>query len=614
MHPCTICPVSTPDLSRVILSWPKNLADKPKDGSRRSWNQLVRTGQFHSNRYGKFSITKADLSQMLANFKDVTPQAPTELPIDYDHLSMDPKKPGDGIAAGWMKQLELREDGDELWAEIEWTETGADRVERKEYRFVSPSFVKDHKHKDGRKIGTTLLAAAITNHPFLEGMQALSLYNCSTVNELFHGRDIKPEQVAVSAHEVFLMSEVGQRAMIAPGHARTMDETGGTFEIVEVVGQGDDAFVVLKDANGVLHKWFRSTELLPASATPMPVAPNLVPGTPNALLPPDPGAPAHPEVAAQVEAAAAEAGAKAAALGASPEEQAAAMEAARAEATALSAQADPTADGATPAAAMADGTDPAASAAAATAVAEGDGTKTPDVKAAEEVKGNKKAVDGSEETSENGAPDETDPLKKAVGALLGAKAPVKKVTNMSKFMLRNDKNEEIPVSEEQLAAAGIRIVKDGETVIGTKELGDLNGKVTNLSSQVETLANATVVSQKKASSIELKAELDRLSTGGYILKTNRDYAEKKWGESTDLADFKEWAGQFTTVIVQLNKEHGSGRDNDEPEGKEAANQLITLANTISREKGINLRDAMIQASVQMPSAAEAYREQFSNAN
>ena len=88
---------------------------------------------------------------------------------------MEPKRPGDGAAAGWMKKLELREDGDELWAEVEWTEDGAERVRTKQYRFISPSFVKDYTHKDGRKIGTTLLAAAITNHPFLEGMQALTL-------------------------------------------------------------------------------------------------------------------------------------------------------------------------------------------------------------------------------------------------------------------------------------------------------------------------------------------------------------------------------------------------------------------------------------------------------
>ena len=56
--------------------------------------------------------------------------------------------------------------------------------------------------------------------------------------------------------------------MIAPGNARTQDEIGGTFEIAEVIGEGDDAFVSVKDAAGLIHKWFRMTELLPASTVP----------------------------------------------------------------------------------------------------------------------------------------------------------------------------------------------------------------------------------------------------------------------------------------------------------------------------------------------------------
>ena len=64
-----------------------------------------------------------------------------------------------GSRPGWLKKLQLRGDGEELWAEVEWTPEGADRIANQEYRFVSPSFVKDHVHKDGTKIGTTLLAA-----------------------------------------------------------------------------------------------------------------------------------------------------------------------------------------------------------------------------------------------------------------------------------------------------------------------------------------------------------------------------------------------------------------------------------------------------------------------
>lgn len=678
--------MQTHDLNHVILSWPKHLADTrevQKAGPRRSWIQLAKTGTFHSNRYGKFAITKNDLSQMLTNFNSVTPKSPTELPIDYDHLSMDPKKPGDGIAAGWMKQLELREDGNELWAEVEWTEPGAERIEKGEYRFVSPSFVKDHTHKDGRKIGTTLLAAAITNHPFLEGMSALTLYNFSVVGDLalqegvgageltrlpfgeyedfddcvskngdkddpkaycayiknkIEGAAGKPVDMKTlnaewAASRVVHLSEVGQRVMIAPGHARTMDETGGTFEIVEVVGQGDDAFVVLKDANGVLHKWFRSTELLPASATPMPAGPNLQPGVPNAQVPPGtpgvetPGAPAHPDVVAQVEAAAEQARQTAAATGATPEEQEAAAETARQEAMAQAQAQQPT-PGATP-----ENADPAAAAAAAAADGKQGGEGQPAAKGEEEpaaeAKGEEvaggegteskaaakaeKTVEVPKKTSENGAPDVTEPLKKAVGALMG-KPPAKKVTNMTKFMLRNDKNEEIEVTAAQLEAAGIRVVPEGSTVIGTKELGDLQGKVTSLSSQVETLAAATELSQKTAAKIELKSELDRLSSGGFITKPMRDYAEKKWADTTDLSAFKEWAAAFTTQIVQLNTEHGSGSGAEEPKGEEAGKQIITLANTIAKERGISLRDAMIQASAQLPEAAKTYRESFANVN
>lgn len=142
-----------------------------------SWIQVAKTGTFFSQRYGTFSITSDDLRQMLHNFTHITPIAPTQLPVDYDHLSMDPKKPGDGKAAGWFVtgRMELREHDTELWAEVAWTPEAAEAITNGEYRFVSPSFVRDYVWKNGTNIGTTLVAAAITNHPFLEGMAAVTL-------------------------------------------------------------------------------------------------------------------------------------------------------------------------------------------------------------------------------------------------------------------------------------------------------------------------------------------------------------------------------------------------------------------------------------------------------
>src|SRR5688572_22318575 len=101
-------------IAHIPISFPSliQLGAKPAAGDApKSWIQLAKTGKFVSNRYGKFEITPTDLAQMLHNFQHVTPKAPTELPVDYDHLSMEVKKPGDGVAAGWFKALELRNEG-----------------------------------------------------------------------------------------------------------------------------------------------------------------------------------------------------------------------------------------------------------------------------------------------------------------------------------------------------------------------------------------------------------------------------------------------------------------------------------------------------------------------
>lgn len=260
------------NLDRVILSWPTLLsAPTAENGSTapRSWIQLAKTGAFHSNRYGKFSITRDDLAQMLHNFNNVTPKPPTEVPVDWDHLSMqEPTHPGDGAAAGWMKKLELRDNGETLWAEVEWTPKAAEAIKNREYQFVSPSFVKDHTHKDGKKIGTTLLAAAVTNHPFLEGMAALTLATPALAGVHLHAalRDL----VAVPAIN---LSEVGQRVTFIENEEATPElspqERAQVFVVTAVGGgTGDNAFVKLKTADsGKPYGWYPLKVLAPAPAS-----------------------------------------------------------------------------------------------------------------------------------------------------------------------------------------------------------------------------------------------------------------------------------------------------------------------------------------------------------
>lgn len=156
-----------------------SLADDAADGPARTWIQVLRVGKFWSPRYKDFSVTKSTLSKMVENFLTVTPKAPTELPLDYNHGTNRPETVEQGKAAGWIKSLELRADGTELWADVALTAEAAELVRNEEYRFVSATFEFDHTHTDGedrqKKIGPTLMAAALTNTPFVEGMAPVSL-------------------------------------------------------------------------------------------------------------------------------------------------------------------------------------------------------------------------------------------------------------------------------------------------------------------------------------------------------------------------------------------------------------------------------------------------------
>lgn len=255
--------------------WPISLADTAGDGRRR-WIQVAKTGKFFSSRYGNFEIAAGDLQQMLTNFLTVTPIAPTQLPIDYDHLSMDPKQPGDGKAAGWFVpgSMELRDNGQSLWAEVEFTEAGHDAVSKQEYRFISPSFVKDYVWKNGQNIGTTLIAAAITNHPFLEGMAAITMS--------MNLGDVATAAVAVppTSAGVTALAEVGQRITLQPQVLQPGQDPAAIYEVTEVAGTGESQFVRVKDAAGLLM-WFPVSALAPAPAVAAPpVTPNPQASTP----------------------------------------------------------------------------------------------------------------------------------------------------------------------------------------------------------------------------------------------------------------------------------------------------------------------------------------------
>ncbi len=94
-----------------------------------------------------------------------------DIPIDYEHQTLGGQyasSNGQAPAAGWIKSIHAVP-GSGVFAEVEWTPTGAIRVRNKEYRY--PSIVSSCRQSDGRLV--SLHSVALTNTPAVDGMDPI---------------------------------------------------------------------------------------------------------------------------------------------------------------------------------------------------------------------------------------------------------------------------------------------------------------------------------------------------------------------------------------------------------------------------------------------------------
>lgn len=219
-------------------------------GETESWIQVAIVGSFKKGDR-KFSITPAMLSEMVDNFSSGKhPVPPTELVVDYEHLSAtDTDNPEAGKAAGWIKELEVREDGAELWARVEWTPPAVAKLQAKEYKFISPEFAFNFTTPTMDVIGATLLASAITNRPFLQGMQPITL-TAAAVGDLALVANLSFDQ----------KRELVSRALRARYRA-----LGNTYDWPYICAMYDA--VVIYDSGGGFNKYLRESYTIEASGS-----------------------------------------------------------------------------------------------------------------------------------------------------------------------------------------------------------------------------------------------------------------------------------------------------------------------------------------------------------
>jgi len=130
--------------------------------------EVLRVGDY--KRSGDdFEVTEQSLDSMVSNFQAAQEHG-HEIPVDWDHSFAEG---GTSKAAGWIKSLFRK--GQSLFAQVKWTDQAKQDIESEHFRFISAEFSDDWKDEHGDAHGPTLLAAGLTNRPFLRGMTPVAL-------------------------------------------------------------------------------------------------------------------------------------------------------------------------------------------------------------------------------------------------------------------------------------------------------------------------------------------------------------------------------------------------------------------------------------------------------
>lgn len=132
--------------------------------------QVLKVGAFKHAVYGDFTIGPDDLKAFKENFDGNV--LGIQVQANFDH--------GQSIAhgtkaSGWIKQLTIKAEGNELWATVEWTEEAVRGIKAKEWRYSSAELRWVWKHPEtGKEHKKVLTGLALTNQPFIKGMQPIA--------------------------------------------------------------------------------------------------------------------------------------------------------------------------------------------------------------------------------------------------------------------------------------------------------------------------------------------------------------------------------------------------------------------------------------------------------
>jgi phage I-like protein len=119
--------------------------------------QVIPYGR-HETEKGVFVLDGESMSKVVEEFNSRR----NDMVIDYEHQTL---SGAEAPAAGWIKGL-INKGSDGIWASVEWTPRALRYLRGREYRYLSPVFVK--RALDNMVV--RLVNTALTNQPAIDGM------------------------------------------------------------------------------------------------------------------------------------------------------------------------------------------------------------------------------------------------------------------------------------------------------------------------------------------------------------------------------------------------------------------------------------------------------------
>lgn len=199
------------------------------EGEPKEWVQLLPAGTFMlRDGRGPMSV---DAAAVAAETQSAMGGEP--LPIDYAHVThySGPGAPAASPAAGWIHEIEAREDG--VWGRVQWTPAGAQRIRDREYPYLSPEFW--HAKKPDRKTKAQqimrVIGASLVINP------AMPIAAVASRQQPSQGTDMDEKQLTAAAAAITGALGLAEDADVEKVTARVKSLADGVAAIASALGR-----------------------------------------------------------------------------------------------------------------------------------------------------------------------------------------------------------------------------------------------------------------------------------------------------------------------------------------------------------------------------------------